>query len=132
MSSTQPSYDRQWTDRAQGFSCASYVEDTGVVRVTLTGELDLATVPQLADALADAPDGAAVVALDLSELTFMDSSGLHEILAARARLAEADCHLVLVPGCRQVQRIFEIAGTKHHLEFISAPNARDLAMVRSS
>ena len=44
--------------------------------------------PQLADALSEAARGSAAVTLDLRELTFMDSSGLHAILIARARLAE--------------------------------------------
>jgi anti-sigma B factor antagonist len=131
MSSTQPSYDPQWAAGPPGLNCASYPDGPGFTRVRLSGELDLATAPQLAGALAEVPDGTAVVILDLSELTFMDSTGLHLVVSARARLAEAGCRLVLVPGGRQVQRIFEITGTKHHLEFISAPNARDLALVRS-
>ena len=125
MSSTQPSYDPQRADRPQDFSCASCVDGPGFTRVTLGGELDLATAPELAQALTEAPDGTAVVILDLSELTFMDSTGLHVILSARARLAAAGCRLVLVPGSRHVQRIFEITGTKHQVEFVSAPNARD-------
>jgi anti-sigma B factor antagonist len=131
MSSTQPSYEPEWADPPLAFSCASCADGPGFTRVTLSGELDLAAAPQLADALAEVPDRTAVVILDLSELTFMDSTGLHLIVSARARLADAGCRLVLVPGSHQVQRIFEITGTKHHLEFISAPNGRDLAIVRS-
>lgn len=87
--------------------------------------------PKLRDELAEAARGSAVVILDLSELTFMDSTGLHVIFSARARLAEAGRRLVVVPGSQQVQQIFEITGTKHHFEFVNAPNAPRPATVRS-
>jgi anti-anti-sigma factor len=91
--------------------------------VTPSGELDIATAPQLAEALSEAARGSAAVILDLSELTFMDSSGLHAILSAHTRLHEAGCRLVLIGACRQIQRIFELTGTEHALEFASAPDA---------
>ena len=53
----------------------------------------------------------------------MDSSGLHAILIARARLNDADCRLVLVCGRHEIQRIFAVTGTEHALEFASAPDA---------
>ena len=62
--------------------------------------------------------------LDLSELTFMDASGLHAILTARARLAEADGRFVLLKGCRQVQRMFELTGVDSALEFAGARDTR--------
>jgi anti-anti-sigma factor len=98
-------------------------EGPGVSSVTLSGELDMATAPQLEDALSEAARGSVVVILDLRKLTFMDSSGLHAILSARARLEEANCRLVLVPGGRQVQLMFEITGVERHLEFATAHDA---------
>jgi anti-anti-sigma factor len=89
----------------------------------LSGELDMATAPQLADALSEIPHGCAAVIVDLSDLEFMDSTGLQTILSAHARLADADCRLVLIAGCRQVQQLFEITGTDHQLEFVNAPDA---------
>jgi anti-sigma B factor antagonist len=88
-----------------------------------SGELDIATAPQLADALSEAARGSAAVILDVRELTFMDSSCLHAILIARARLNDADCRLALVRGCHEIQRIFAVTGTEHALEFASAPDA---------
>ena len=107
-----------------------FAEGPGFTRVSVSGELDLATAPELADALAEAPAGAAVVILDLSQLTFIDSTGLHMILAARARLAEADCRLVLIPGAHQVQRIFEITATNNtstSLAHQTSPTSRSSA-----
>ena len=126
MASLQLSDSLGWADRGPDFSCASYAEGEGFTRVTLSGELDLATAPRLVHALTEVADGTAVVILDLSELTFMDSSGLHAIISARARLAETDCRLVLVPGGHQVQTLFELTGIKDHVEFVSAPNGRRL------
>lgn len=131
MASIQSSYRPEWVERGPDFSCASCAGGPGLIRVTLNGELDLATAPQLADALARVPEGAAIVILDLSELTFMDSSGLHVIVAAQARLAQADCRLVLVPGSGQVQGLFELTGTERHLEFTTARKASDLSTVPS-
>jgi anti-sigma B factor antagonist len=94
MSLRQPPSDSRPIDLAAGFSWA-ITERSGVRRVKLCGELDLATVPQLAAALSAATQDAALVFVDLNELTFTDSTGLHVILDARARLRAADCALVL-------------------------------------
>jgi len=57
------------------------------VVVHVSGELDLATVPRLEEALSAAPNGTRVV-IDLSTCTFLDSSGVR-VLASAARAAEA-------------------------------------------
>ena len=122
MSLNQRSHDFRWSDPSSGFACTWYAEGPGVTRVTPSGELDIATAPQLADALSEAARGSAAVILDLNELMFMDSSGLHAILSAHTRLNEAGCRLVLVAACHQVQRVFEVTGTEQALEFASAPD----------
>jgi hypothetical protein len=64
MSLNQPSYDSGSSVAASGFDCASCAEAPGVARVTLSGELDIATAPHLGDALSDAARGSTVVILD--------------------------------------------------------------------
>jgi hypothetical protein len=64
----------------------------------------MATAPELADALSEAHGGCVAVILDLSELEFMDSTGLQTILSAHARLAEAGCRLVLIPDATRYRR----------------------------
>jgi anti-anti-sigma factor len=71
------------------------------------------------------------VILDLSELTFIDSSGLHVIVTAHARLADAGRRLTLVPGCHQVQRIFELTGIEDRLEFTNTRDGRGLTAIQS-
>jgi anti-sigma B factor antagonist len=107
---------------AIGFSCVAFAHEPGVARLAPSGELDIAAAARLAEALSNVADDAVLVILDLSQLTFMDSSGLHAILTAHARLREAGGSLVLIPGPRAVQRIFELTRTDGMLEFLRAPD----------
>ena len=66
----------------------------GGSRVTLRGELDLGSAPQLEQALA-ATNGRVV--LDLSGLTFMDSTGVRLLLEA-AELGGRELLIVPPPG----------------------------------
>lgn len=129
MPSTQPSYAFHPEDPPPGLSWTTHPQGPGVTRMTLSGELDIGSAPRLCDTLAEAARGSVAGILDLSQLTFMDSSGLHAILSARGRLAEADCRLVLLRGARQVQRMFELTGVDGVLEFVNARDAGHLAAV---
>ncbi len=51
----------------------------GAAWVEVAGELDLVGAPRLTGALRNALHDARLVLLDLSELTFMDSAGVHAI-----------------------------------------------------
>jgi anti-sigma B factor antagonist len=75
------------------------------------GEIDIATVPSLERTLDTAirtSTGAFV--LDLSEVEFIDSSGLNVLLRARALLAREDRALAVVCPPGPVRRLFEVAG----------------------
>ena len=79
--------------------------------LALAGDLDFRTAPQLhagVQALALGPDRGLVI--DLSGLTFCDSSGITAMLAAQrlAAAAEAPMALAAVPG--RVTRTFKLAG----------------------
>ena len=52
------------------------------LRLLLTGELDIASVPLLEDRLSGLRDSAVPVRLDLSKLEFIDSRGLHTLIQA--------------------------------------------------
>jgi anti-sigma B factor antagonist len=120
MSLNQPSRDPEFSDAPSEFACVTHAESPGVRRVAVSGELDMATAPQLEDALSDAARDSTAVILDLSGLEFIDSSGLHTILRAHDQLEQANCRLVLIAGGPQVQRVFEITGIEHRLEFVGA------------
>ena len=80
------------------------------MRLTVHGELDLSTSPQLEEAIAHASSASRVV-LDLSAMSFMDSSGLAVLLSARKR-AETDGLELIVDGANEhAQRLMELTGT---------------------
>jgi anti-anti-sigma factor len=54
----------------------------GSVIVSVSGEIDMTTAPQLDEALASCNSGQSVV-VDLTALDFIDSSGLHVLLRKR-------------------------------------------------
>ena len=82
---------------------------TGGSVVRVRGEVDLATSPALADALAGiaAADGPVVV--DLTDVGFLDSSGLSVLLQARERLA-AGPGLRLVVTRPALTRVLAVTG----------------------
>jgi anti-anti-sigma factor len=89
----------------------------------LTGELDIASCPALDAALPHiCTDKTAAVVLDLSELTFLDCTGIHAILAAQRLCQEHGCEFLLVPGTAQVQRVFEVCGLLDQLHFRTDEN----------
>lgn len=90
-----------------------------VVRVAPTGELDLASVPVFDQAMekveADAP---ATIVIDLTDLDFLDSSGLRAIVLADERARERGSRLAVVPGPEMVRRVFEITQLDKRLELV--------------
>jgi anti-anti-sigma factor len=90
-----------------------------VALITLRGELDMLATVELEAVLGRLSDD--VIALDLRDLVFLDSAGLRTILLARERMLGEGRRLVLVRGCRAVQRVFEITRLTDRLEFVDAP-----------
>ena len=73
------------------------------------GELDIASALGLAGPLSDiATDGDGHVVLDLSELSFMDSTGMSVLLNARRRLTRQGRRLLVVCPSGPVMRLFEL------------------------
>jgi anti-anti-sigma factor len=89
----------------------------GVVRVALGGDLDMAAVRMLDTNLARVEqDGITAIVLDLRDLRFVDSSGLHAFLQAKRR-SEANGHqLVLVGVPETMRRLLELTGTESLLD----------------
>lgn len=77
-------------------------------RVTIRGELDLASVDVVREALAEIePDLYTTVAMDLSGVTFIDLSGLTPIVECKQRLAASDCELVIEATSPAVNRLLQ-------------------------
>ena len=83
------------------------------------GELDMSTAGKLEDAVraAEATDARRIV-IDLTGVTFMDSSGLKALLEASARARANSNRLRLIRGPRRVQRVFELTNTEEILPFL--------------
>jgi anti-sigma B factor antagonist len=79
----------------------------------LAGELDLATVPDLKAALAARNGVTEAATLDLSELTFIDSSGIHAIVEY-ARSGEWEAPVTLTGVSPQIFKLFEITRLTEH------------------
>lgn len=79
------------------------------ITLTLCGELDLVTAALVRAALDQAaserPDH---LVIDLRELSFIDSTGVHLLLDAHRRLQQTWTSLEIRPGGRSVQRIFQL------------------------
>jgi anti-sigma B factor antagonist len=98
--------------------------DTNAVRIALRGELDLEHAYTFDEELrrveAMEPD---CICLDLRELTFLDSSGLGRLVAARRRSLKANRRLVLVRGPAAVQRVLQLTAVEESFEMVSEPAA---------
>ena len=90
--------------------------------LTLRGELDIATVPRLAEAiesaLANAPRE---LTLDLRPLSFLDSSGLREFIVLNDRAEREGWQLALVRPGRPAMTIFEVTRAEENLPFVEEP-----------
>lgn len=74
------------------------------------GDWDDCRAPVLRQALLQVPDAAALVLLDVSDVTFLDSSALGVILAARHRLEQRSVPLHLLDPRPIVRRVLDIMG----------------------
>ena len=98
----------------------------GRVHVSLRGELDLSTVGKVQDELRRAEASApALLVLDLSKLTFLDSTGLRCLVTADERAREEGRRLVIVRGPEPVQRVFSITRLEERLDMVDDVSAID-------
>ena len=89
----------------------------GRVLIAVSGEIDLATVGGLRDAL-DRAAGTAVW-IDLTDVEFMDSTGLTALVAAH----QAIDLTVICPGGGPVHRAIEVSGLDEVLRIRSSRDA---------
>ena len=91
----------------------------GLVHVVLVGELDLSSVPKVQEELRRVEAGSpTTVVLDLSKLSFLDSTGLRCIVTADERAREQGRRVVIVRGPDPVQRVFSITRLEERLEMV--------------
>jgi anti-sigma B factor antagonist len=79
----------------------------GTARVAVAGEIDMETAPQLSACL-DRLDADLIV--DVSDVTFIDSSGLSTLVASSQRLRALGRGLRIVGPSDSVRTVFEVTG----------------------
>jgi anti-sigma B factor antagonist len=84
----------------------------GVPVVRPVGEVDVATTPALRAELTSIPEDTAKVVVDLSEVTFLDSTGLGVLIAAMKRLRDSATggRLDLVVTRPHIHKVLEVTG----------------------
>jgi anti-sigma B factor antagonist len=89
--------------------------------VSLRGEIDALTAPRLGSRLFGlADEGKRGVVVDLSDVTFMDSTGIGVLLNAMTHFSGRHGELVLVCPSQMILRPFELAGVAKHLNIVDS------------
>ena len=96
--------------------------DGEIARLSLAGELDIATVPRLEQAVSRALSRSPhALTIDLRPLSFMDSSGLREFIVLAERAEREGWKLALVRPATRVLAIFRVTRAEENLPFVDAP-----------
>jgi anti-anti-sigma factor len=95
------------------------VSKDGSARILVRGELDLAGAPELDAALAsiDGARGSDLV-LDLTGVTFIDSSGIRSVLDAYHRSRARGAEMRIISGL-EAGIVFQLAGLSGRLPFVT-------------
>ena len=84
--------------------------------MVVQGEIDLSTAPELREAIGKAIEqGADKLAIDLRDVSFMDSMGLGVLIGARRRLHESGRQFALICADGPCLRVIEISGVANLL-----------------
>lgn len=91
-------------------------DQRGAVRLSLSGELDLAVAGRLRSRLQQLAHTHATVILDLSDLQFIDSTGLHILITNHKDASHDGWQLRIDPNLTApVRRVVELIGIGHIL-----------------
>lgn len=94
----------------------------GVHTLWLKGELDLVSAGLLETRIAElCTDGASRIVLEMSELNFMDSTGLRALLVSEELCGVNSCRLMVGQLSPQVARLLELSGLEGRLSRAPEP-----------
>lgn len=109
---------------SENFAIRAYREDDRSTFV-LTGELDLGSAPTFEDTVVRAcAAGANELVLELSQLEFIDATGLDAVLSAKTVCARRGCAVYLTPRQDPDQRAFELVRLADYLPFRRSSRVR--------
>ena len=92
--------------------------EAGRIVVALAGECDLDAREELTSVLVSALDRAMVVVVDLAEVRFLDSSGLHALIVGHHAALERGARLYAVNATGVVHQVLDVTGVG---ELLSPP-----------
>ena len=95
--------------------------------LSAAGEVDISNAADLRVAIESAATRAFEVWLDLSALTFMDSSALHAMTEARVHLIEANTRLTLICPEGPILRVLALTGFDQIFEIHASRSAANHA-----
>jgi anti-sigma B factor antagonist len=113
--STSRSQDGPWLESDR--LTVELTTDAQSAAVRLAGELDLETAVDFDRHLAAIDGQITRLLIDLSGVTFMDSTGLGSIVRAHQSAQANGCTFVVRRGSNQVQRLFALTGVDERLVF---------------
>lgn len=93
------------------------MESTGALRIRVSGEVDMASAPELLDTLlaAEAPRGGSLI-LDLAGVTFMDSAGINALVEAHRQQEANGVALTVVEVPPLIAKMLRITGVDPYLD----------------
>lgn len=98
--------------------------------VELEGEIDLHSAPPLKEALIEVGSApSARVALDLSGVSFLDSTGIGALVGAFKKTRESQGQIAFFGARPRVKRVFQIAGLWNALPFYESRDAALAALL---
>ncbi|UTI65388.1 STAS domain-containing protein [Paraconexibacter antarcticus] len=100
----------------------------GCVLLSCAGELDAATAPALAARLRERAEPAVIV--DLTAVSFMDSTGLSILLNARLRYTRAERSLVVLCPDGPARRVLRLSGLEETLSVADSLGAAQETLAR--
>lgn len=87
-------------------------DESGITVIDLSGEIDVGHAARLRDILDERIGGSTgTVLLNLSDVVFIDSSGLGVLIAAHRKAQDVEQTLALANPQAPVQRVFELTRT---------------------
>ncbi len=104
---TRGGYPIQGGAQELPLECALH-ENQGTTIVVLSGEVDLATISILRNALSRAVEKGRPVILEISRLQYIDSTGLSELLNQHRRAQTQQQHFVLAGPSRLLSKLLQI------------------------
>ena len=91
--------------------------------VSVTGEIDMSSVGAVRTAVdaafADRPE---TIVLDISQIEFCDSSGIHLVVTSHRRAQKSRVRFVAVRPAGPAWRAFELCGIDQEVQFVTSPD----------